>query len=400
MKKQLLTTTALVAAGAIALSGAAIAKPKITIGGGAEQIIGIGSNEAAFDEASGQRIGFDQHSDGEVHFNGSVNLDNGIKIRTRVELESNSADTTAGRNSNVINGAPGTASNGAGAGSPDTIDEHWMRISGSFGEIRLGSGDPAGMAMTTGYLGTWSTGVGQLLAFDTTDWISRPATVTANQVGRVDLNSDAEHISYFTPRFNGFQVGVSYVPSSQEDVNNQRSLSGAADTDHWSFGVNYNGKFGGASVGVAAGYTFNNESAVDRDDDQVWGIGIRVDMQGIRVGMSFVDNDEQEAISTGISGAAGGTNGQEVFEMGVRYIFGPNAVSGTYQKSETTGTAGQASTSDETETMAVAYRRTLGPGVFWRVTAMFADYDDGLAGAAASNSNEGEALTTSILVRF
>ena len=50
--------------------------------------------------------------------------------------------------------------------------------------------------------------------------------------------------------------------------------------------------------------------------------------------------------------------------------------------------------------MAVAYRRTLGPGVFWRVTAMFADYDDGLAGAAASNSNEGEALTTSILVRF
>ena len=54
MKKQLLTTTALVAAGAIALSGAAIAKPKITIGGGAEQIIGIGSNEAAFDEASGQ----------------------------------------------------------------------------------------------------------------------------------------------------------------------------------------------------------------------------------------------------------------------------------------------------------------------------------------------------------
>ena len=80
-------------------------------------------------------------------------------------------------------------------------------------------------------------------------------------------------------------------------------------------------------------------------------------------------------------------------------MFGPNAVSMTYLNSETTGSLG-ATTADETEVMAVAYRRTLGPGVFWRVTAMFADYDDGLAGAAASNSNEGEALTTSILVRF
>jgi outer membrane protein OmpU len=405
MKKQLLTSTALVAAGAlvgtVAFSDVADARPKITIGGGAEQIIGIGGNEAAFEEANGQRVGFDQHSDGEVHFNGAVDLDNGIKIRTRVELESNSAENgVAGGNSNVINGAPGTVRGGAGGGSADLIDEHWMRISGSFGEIRMGSGDPAGMAMTTGYLGTWSTGVGQLLAFDTTDWITRPGTVTANQVGRVDLNSDSEHVSYFTPRFNGLQVGISYVPSTQEDVNNQRALTSAGDTDHWSFGINYNGKFGDASVGVAAGYSFNNESTVDRDDDQVWGVGVRVDMAGFRVAMSFVDNDEQETISTGISGAAGGTNGQEVFEMGVRYIFGANAVSGTYQKSETTGTIGQASTQDETETMAVAYRRTLGPGVFWRVTAMFADYDDGLAGAAAGNSNEGEALTTSILVRF
>lgn len=396
MKKQLLTSTALVAAGAIAFSGAAIAKPKITIGGGAEQIIGIGTNDAAFDEAQGQRIGFDQHSDGEVHFNGSVKLDNGIKIRTRVELESNSADTTAGRNSNVINGAPGTASNGAGAGSADTIDEHWMRISGSFGELRLGSGDPAGMAMTTGYLGTWGTGVGQLLAFDTGDWITRPATVSAGTVGRVDLSSDAEQISYFTPRMNGFQVGVGYIPSSQEDVNNQRSLSGAGDTDGWSFGANYVGKFAGAGVGIAAGYATATESTVNRSDPQVWAIAGRVDIAGgIRVQASYADRDSQDNITTGLTAAAG----QETFEAGVRYMFGPNAVSMTYLNSETTGSLG-ATTADETEVMAVAYRRTLGPGVFWRVTAMFADYDDGNVGAAAAASNSGEALTTSIVVRF
>ncbi|MDE0796678.1 MAG: porin, partial [Alphaproteobacteria bacterium] len=85
MKKQLLVTTALVTAGAFALSGAALAgKPKLELGGHAEQIFGVGNNADDFDARVGQRAGFDVHSDSEIHFNGSVTLDNGIKIRTRV----------------------------------------------------------------------------------------------------------------------------------------------------------------------------------------------------------------------------------------------------------------------------------------------------------------------------
>jgi outer membrane protein OmpU len=387
MKKQLLTTTALVAAGAIAFSGAALAKrPTLTVGGYAAQIIGIGSNDAAFDEANNQRIGFDQHSDGEVHFNGSVTLDNGIRIRTRVELESNSEPSVQGGGG--VNGA-------AAAGNMDTIDEHWMRISGTFGELRFGSMDAAGQTMTTGYLGTWGTGVGQLLAFDTGDWITSPGTVSSSTVGRVDLSSDAENVSYYTPRMSGFQLGVSFVPSTQEDVNNQRSTSAAGDTDGWSFGANYVGKFGGANIGVAAGYAFANESTVDRDDPNVWAVAGRVDVGPIRVQASWHERDDQKAISTGLTAAAG----QETFEAGVRYLTGPNAFSLTFLSAETTGTIG-ATTADETEVMAVAYRRTLGPGVTWHVTAMFADHNDGAAGAIASASNSGEALTTHMTVRF
>jgi len=396
MKKQLLTTTALVAAGVLTVSGAALAgKPKLTVGGSTEQIIGVGSNSDAHDAVNGQRVGFDQQSDGEIHFNGSVTLDNGIKIRTRVELESNSADTTAGRNSNVINGAPGTASNGAGAGSADYIDEHWMRISGSFGEIRLGSGDAAGQAMTTGYLGTWSTGVGQLLAFDTTDWISRPAaTASAGTVGRVDLSSDSEQISYYTPRFAGFQLGMSYIPSAREDVNNQRELAAGADRDGWSMGANFVKKFGGVGVGVSAGYATNDESTANRSDDSIWGIGARIDFSGFRIGMSFVDNDSQE--TNGVTVSAG----VETFEAGVRYMFGPNAVSLTHLSAETTASSNAAGAGDETTVTALAFRRTLGPGVSWKVTAMFADFENGTAGAAEGTSNNGEALTTSLSVRF
>jgi hypothetical protein len=389
MKKQLLTSTALVAAGVLAVSGPALAqgKPSLTLGGSTEQIFGVGSNADAFDAANGARVGWDQHSDTEIHFKGSVTLDNGIKIVTRTELEGESVD--------AVNGTSNTT-NGAGAGVQDYIDETWMRISGSFGEVRLGSGDPAAMAMTTGYLGTWATGVGQNHSFDIPDWISNPGTVGASTVARVDITSDAEHISYFTPRFSGFQAGISYIPSTVEDVNNQRQLTGGGDTDGWSLGLNYVGKFSGVGVGIAAGYVQTNESAVNRDDDSAWGIGGRVDFQGFRVALSWVDNDSQEAKTTGVTAAVG----QETFEAGIRYTFGPNAVSLTYQDAETTATSVAAGDGDELQAMTIAYRRTLGPGVFWKVTAMTADYDDGAAGAAAGNSNDGEALTTSIQVRF
>ena len=388
MKKQLLTSTALVAAGVLAVSGPALAqgKPSLTLGGSTEQIFGVGSNADAFDAVNGARVGWDQHSDTEIHFKGSVTLDNGIKIVTRTELEGESVD--------AVNGTSNTT-NGAGAGVQDYIDETWMRISGSFGEVRLGSGDPAAMAMTTGYLGTWATGVGQNHSFDIPDWISNPGTVGASTVARVDITSDAEHISYFTPRFSGFQAGISYIPSTVEDVNNQRQLTGGGDTDGWSLGLNYVGKFSGVGVGIAAGYTQTNESTVNRDDDSVWGVAGRFDFQGFRVALSWVDNDSQEAKSTGVTAA----QGQETFEAGVRYTFGPNAVSLTYQDAQATGNAA-ASQNDELQAMTIAYRRTLGPGVFWKVTAMTADYDDGAAGAAAGNSNDGEALTTSIQVRF
>jgi predicted porin len=402
MKKQLLTTTALVAAGVLTVSGAALAdKPKLTVGGSTEQIFGVGNNSDSFDAASGfNRTGFDQHSDGEVHFNGSVTLDNGIKIRTRVELEGNSDNTAvAGTTANGINGAPA-------AGNTDYIDEHWMRISGSFGEVRLGSGDPAGMAMTTGYLGTWSTNVSLNMAFDSNDWVSKPGTVGPGgmMVNRVDLSSDAEHVSYFTPRFSGFQLGASYIPSAQEDVNNQRASTTVLDSEGWSMGINYVGKFGGVGVGIAAGYATMNESAgaagntVGIDDPEVWGIAGRFDFGGFRVSASWVDKNDQSATVGGV-GVAGGGAGQEALEVGARYTFGPNAVSIAHMSVENDSQL-LAADGDESRSTFISYRRTLGPGVSWHAVAIFAEHDNGAAGAASGTSNDGEALVTSIRISF
>ena len=308
MKKQLLTTTAMVAA--VTFAGTAIAadRPKLSLNGDSRKIIGVGENDSAFDNAAGERIGFDQHSDAEIHFRGSVTLDNGIRITTSTQLEGN---TTSGG---------------------DTIDENWMRISGGFGEVRLGSHDLAAQAMTTGYLGAWSTNVGLNVAFDTTDWVSRPAGTThfAGTVNRVDISSDAEGVSYFTPRVSGFQAGISYMPSRREDTNNQRELKAGADTDGISVGVNFVKNMGGIGVGVAAGYATANESTANLDDPELYAVGLRLDFQGFRVGLSSMESEDQ---GTATNTAA---NGTKTFEAGVRYTMGANMISATYVHTEST----------------------------------------------------------------
>ena len=373
MKKQLLTTTALVAAGVLAISGPALAgKPKLSLGGSTEQIFGVGENSADFDGANGARVGWDQISDTEVHFKGSVKLDNGIKISTRTELEGNST------------------------GGGDTIDENWMRISGSFGELRMGSMDGAAQAMVTGYMGSYANSVGQSLGFDTQEWIQRSAAnVSTSTVHRVDLTSDGEALGYYTPRFSGLQVGVSYHPSSNED-NATRELK-TADHEGWSIGVNYVGKFDGAKIGVAAGYNDMTESTVGTTDPEVWGFAAKVDVAGFRVAASYIDRSSQETTANNVTTVAG----IESVELGASYFFGANAVSVSYLKAEGNATtAAGAGDGDESEVAVFAYRRNLGPGVSWSLSAIIADFEDGAAGAADSNSNSGEALVTSVKVKF
>ena len=375
MKKHLLTSTALVAAGMMAVSAPAIAGSKsLVLKGDTRQLIGVGENDDAFDAANGQRVGFDQQTDGEIHFVGSVTLDNGIKIKTNVQLEANSAAVDSGN---------------------DDIDEHWMRISGSFGEVRLGTMDDAAMAMTTGYLGTWGTAAGILPAFDITDWVTNPGTVSTSTVARVDSTSDGNHISYFTPRTAGFQVGASFIPSTSEDDDNERALNTAGDSDGYSIGVNYVTKFGGAKVGAAFGYGTNKESTVNRSDPEVYGVAFTVSSGPFKVNASYVDRDDQTN-DNGVTTVAG----QETFEIGVKYSAGGNAFSIGYQAAEAKTSAGTAFDGDEHTAMVISYSRALMPGVSFLVSGIMADFDNGVAGAAANTSNKGTGVATGLKIRF
>ena len=346
MKKQLLTTTALVAAGVLVLSGGAVAdkmkKPSLKISGGFEQSIGIQSKDGADDVVKTQQ-------DGEIHFTASVELDNGMTVSGHSQLE---------------------VDNDHGEGGAAEIDESYMTVKGSFGQINIGATDGASYKMVYGYLGHAATGAGILnLAFD--------GGLTGNSAhngrGLPRLTNDDHALVYFTPRISGLQAGVSYA---QNDANNNKGTASLEDVV--AAAVNYNGKFGDAGVGAALGYvTGNGDPGRSSYDTTVVSGGVKVTMGGFTAAAGFVRNTQD-----GNMAAEDHTRS----DVGLRYRFGPNAVRVGYLTHS----------NDEKESAGTiaTFARTLGPGVTWSLDAMIHEVETG------GEETSGSYFGTGIAIKF
>jgi hypothetical protein len=354
----------------LAASGAALAqkkasKPKMSVGGYFEAILGAVDN----DDASPARVAVDVQQDSEIHFKGSVALDNGIKIRTRVEIEAQSGS------------------------SSDIIDEAYMAVSGSFGEIRAGSEDSAPHLMVTPYSGHWGANVASNAAFDTGDWIDKPAGHTLSSVNRLDLgDADSEKITYFTPRIEGLQVGVSYLPGlggAHEGIND-RVETRTGSFEGYSIAANLNRKLGGVGLGLAVGYITANRAG-QTSDPGGWGGGIRLKFGGATVAYGYHNewNLSSDTAST--------NSGNQAHDFGIKYKAGKNNFSLGYAHIESEGDRA-IEAEDEIDHAMASYRRDLGPGVQYRLNFMWADFEGEAAGSA--DDNEGLAVTTSIRVSF
>lgn len=376
MKKQLMATTALVAAGVL-VSGAVQAKPTLTLGGWFEGIVGVVDDDKT--GPGGNHVGFDVQQDSEIHFNGAVTLDNGIKIRTRLELEGQSQDTGSGT-----------------AAESDRIDEAYMDISGSFGAIRIGSEDSVAHLMTSSHQGSWAVQVGQNLQLDTGDWIEAPSKHAASTSVRLSLgDADSEKVTYFTPRVAGFQAGLSYLPSFSEGDNGEPEAVSENPHSGWSLGANYRGKFGGASVGLAAGYTVMNPTSngADASDPKGWGASGSVGFGDFMIAAGYTS---QKNLTSETAGTP--TAGDDAYDIGASYKFGKNRVSVAWVHSEDDSGGTAAGSKDETDAVMVSYRRDLAAGVQYRLNLIYADYQGGDVGSA--DDNEGIALTTSVRLAF
>ena len=374
MRKQLLAGTALAAATMLVAGGAVAAdKNSISVGGSyAVQVGGFLDESAEKTSPSGSTStksdtsAFDVRHNTEVHFNGSATLDNGIKIATRVELE--------GQNH-------GTHEEGAGSGKDaDPIDHYFVSISGGFGQIVLG-GTPGVPATMIGGLSGTAVGVGAHLHFD--NWVGNAGK--ANTYITL-ADNDTEKVSYISPSFGGFQVGLTYSPEANEATGNNRPNADDALHDGLAGAARYSGQFGDVGFALGASMeTYQGANDVPTVGDQRrWSVGAYLDFGGgIRVAAAHQRNEDDSKAANG-----------QTTDVGVRFVQGSNSFS-------LNGVRGELDDSQDARTTVIgAYSRTLGPGVSANASLVWTESESDTDADGEKKKSDGLVLITGLKVAF
>ena len=425
MKKLLYGTTALVAAGMIGGVGTAHAQWDVSVNGFMNQWFGYGDNEddvldripAAARDAIGRELDnclvgecndFNQWSNGEIHFNFSNTLDNGIRFGGRVELE--------------------------GETSGDQIDEQYIFIDGDFGRVLLGSENSAGYLMTI-----TAPNVGlPLNSGSTTQHIVSPfftGSLFRTPLGSTTIEpavaNDSNKITYFTPRISGFQFGISYLPDTDQDEEAATPADKEMEyTNGVSAGINYVDNLFGVDVAASFGYFYMGGPDADEvlgsctvvnpyggsntidvcEDFQAISAGLNLGWGGWTVGGSYAQVFDGRLQSSGFD-VVSGVNSVETtegfgFDAGISYETGPwgASVTGYYGEEE-----GDVFTGGYNEYFAVSgsLRYTLGPGVAVIGSVGWVEYHSEsfennvvAGGAGADLDNEGIFATTGVALSF
>jgi predicted porin len=363
MKKHLLGTTALVAAGMFAMVDIAAAQTKVgpiqvSVGGYWAEYVSYTSQDdraAVVGTSSGKYTQFDQWSDKEIHFNGRTTLDNGLVVGFRAELEANT--------------------------EADQIDESFMFLEGRFGRVELGAinnvqyrmGYNAPEAQTR----PWSN-EGNI--FNVFGQVSGSPSFDSNfgTTRSRFFDNDSEKVNYYTPRFEGFQFGVSYIPNSSQDRNGGPDPISTAYSRGYAVGANFVRSFGGFDIAASAGYMqWAGPDVVggsNPDPDQ-WTVGLQLGFAGFKVGGSYgrIEDGRTGTAGTPAAASTAGTGANKVesraFDVGIMYTFGPAAVSLNYingKNDDCLASGADAATcqgDDEFSMLSLGGKYTLGPGV-------------------------------------
>ena len=400
MRNYLMTGTALVAATMLVAGGASAAdkkmeKPTLSVGGYVDAVLGGVLNEEQKEgrrDAAEDTSALDSRTDGEIHFNGRATLDNGLKMHMRVELEGQNAASDTNKD--------------------DLIDEYFLAVSGSFGKIILGGTGGAPLKLLTGLSGSWATGVGESLAYNSGSWVGSAAEGTFGVIQNARLqDQDADKATYISPKFGGFQIGLSYSPDQVNDGDNTRINAETGRHNGLEGALSYTGTFGDVSFGLGAGMTAyqgaskkatgstcvaapgmaDGASATTKctanknptSDQSDWVVAGRLDFGGgFRVSAAHkrTTNDDKA------------TQGQ-MTDVGARFITGSNQFS-------VVGSMGEMDVGGAQYTAVMgSYARILGPGTKVHTNLIWNQSDNGKRGDD-KNENTGLAMVTGLTVSF
>jgi outer membrane protein OmpU len=315
MKKLLLGSTALAAAGLMSASALAADPIKVSINGYYQWYFVVGDWDKLSATPNGANDGRSNsiRQEGEIWFNGITKLDNGTTVGFRIELEAYQFG--------------------------DQVDEHYLFFSGDWGRIEAGATNGVMSKMVYGAPSALP-GFGFISQNFNFGWSAAQTGNTSISTAIQDdrHNGDANKISYFTPRFAGFQIGVSYTPEFNAAANSTvggANGCGATGGSSGSFGVctkDNNGDFTAFQAAVNYLATFNSVNlalyggmmyAVPetrrqggvkvRDDWFHWLLGVNLTFQGFSIGGNIGEDNN-------------GTNANTdtwMYTLGMTYTTGP-----------------------------------------------------------------------------
>ena len=378
MKKNLLATTAMAAAGAL-VSTAALAESapiEIKVKGYHQQWVGYGhQSDAYFRPPTGANprgtledsSDVDVQEDSEIHFVGSTTLDNGLTFGINVQLEGNTQN--------------------------DTIDESYLFVRGEFGEIVLGTENGAAYAMSYGIP---SAGAG-IDSGDVCNWGAPSgcfelATTNGNFARR---DNDSGKIRYISPRFAGFQFGASWAPEGTQDDdgfptegsnNAPPAGTGSANEEGIvSLAANYDNTFDDVRVRISGAYqAITDANGTSANDAWNAGVGARIGFGGFTLsGAYHFMNSRSNSIDQ-----------QTTFGLGAMYATGPMSVSLSAIWADVDGTTGN--TDDNQLAVELGAGYALGPGVKAQGSIYYNDRDKGPSG----QGTDGFAVVGGIALTF
>ena len=313
MKKVLMGTTAIVAAGLLA-AGPALAEEKEKVDPVRVGISGYAQHWVTYvnhDEVGGKDLsGFDTKQNAEIWFKGSTELDNGLTVGVDVHLE------------------------GQQDGLPEHLDKSFVTVGGAFGKFIVGGQDSVMSMMKTGPMD-----VGTIFPDDGyVGWFTSGGDIKAPGASHMRFAGDEQgQVTYMTPRINGLQIGVSYMPSMTAGKNTQPDRN-SETTDIISGAVNYTHSLDNGSATVAATYGSGDDAGAGMN------LSTRVSVAGVTVGASWGQTDDMAVDKT-------------AYNVGVAYEAGPMSTGVNYFHGEYEDGSGQV------DTVHASARWALGPGV-------------------------------------
>ena len=341
----------------------------VSVDGFMRQRVGFATNREGHANVGG-RTDVDIQGDTEIHVNARSELDNGIKLHAHVELDANSQN--------------------------DLIDEQYIRVSGNFGQFVLGSENSAAYQMQTRPR-TGGIGVG-----DIGEWVLEASGASGGGDSAIEdvrlrfEDNDANKITYYTPRIAGFQLGMSFVPNVEQDMDGSVASTDTVYGNGVAIGLNFKRRFDHVSIGVAGGYTtwLTQPFGHPGGNPEGYSAGFEVGIGAITLGGGYM------YINNLFDGGGNVTDDAQDgygYTLGLGYKAGPNRVGAAYHHGRVEGKAA-IDGEDRADLVFLAAERTIGPGVRISLSAFWADWVGEDPGP--DDDNDGFGLVTELRLDF